>query len=131
VNSSAGASSHSSVLRRSLPPEQPAYDAFSLELTHSEVQTRDAKTLCFRVQEGKQLTAKPGQFLTFHLNIDGNRVVRCYSICSSRSILIMSKSPQNERKTATLPFFSMRGTGLRYRKRTFRTFYFDETVTAS
>ncbi len=47
------------------------------------MQTRDAKTLCFRVQEDKQLAAKPGQFLTFHLNIDGNRVVRCYSICSS------------------------------------------------
>jgi len=47
------------------------------------VQTHDAKTLCFRVQEGKQLIAKPGQFLTFHLDIDGKRVVRSYSICSS------------------------------------------------
>src|SRR5260370_18658795 len=58
-------------------------DTFSLELIRSEVQTHDAKTLCFRVQDGKQLVAKPGQFLTFHLNIDGNQVVRCYSICSS------------------------------------------------
>jgi glycine betaine catabolism B len=58
-------------------------DRFSLELIRSEVQTPDAKTLCFRVQEGKPLFAKPGQFLTFHLNIDGKRISRCYSICSS------------------------------------------------
>jgi ferredoxin-NADP reductase len=83
VSSSPGASSHSSVPRRSLQVVQPNSNTFSLELIHSEVQTCDAKTLCFRVQEGKQLMAKPGQFLTFHLNIDGNRVVRCYSICSS------------------------------------------------
>ena len=83
VRSSAGTSSHSSVPRRSLPVVQPDSDTFSLELIRSEVQTRDAKTLCFRVQEGKQLMAKPGQFLTLHLNIEGNRVARCYSICSS------------------------------------------------
>jgi ferredoxin-NADP reductase len=58
-------------------------DTFSLELIRSEVQTPDAKTLCFRVQHGKPLLAKPGQFLTFHLNIDGKQISRCYSICSS------------------------------------------------
>jgi ferredoxin-NADP reductase len=58
-------------------------DTFSLELIRSEAQTHDAKTLCFRIQDGKQMIAKPGQFLTFHLNIGGNQVVRCYSICSS------------------------------------------------
>ena len=82
-SSSAGASSHSSGPRRSLPVVQPASNTFSLELIHSEEQTRDAKTLRFQVQEGKQLTAKPGQFLTLHFNIDGNRVARSYSICSS------------------------------------------------
>ena len=83
AGSSVGTSSRSSDPQRSLPVLQPAPNTFSLELVRSEVQTRDAKTLCFRVQEGKQLMAKPGQFLTFDLNIDGNRVVRCYSICSS------------------------------------------------
>jgi ferredoxin-NADP reductase len=58
-------------------------DTFSLELIRSEVQTPDAKTLCFRVQDGKPLLAKPGQFLTLHLNIDGKQIFRCYSICSS------------------------------------------------
>lgn len=81
--SSAGVSSPSSVPQRPLPVVQAASDAFSLELIRSEEQTRDARTLCFRIQEGKQMVAKPGQFLTFHLNIDGNRVARCYSICSS------------------------------------------------
>ena len=58
-------------------------DTFSLELIRSEVQTNDAKTLCFRVQDGKPLVARPGQFLTFQLNIGGKQVFRCYSICSS------------------------------------------------
>src|SRR5260370_18837320 len=61
-----------------LPVAKPHSDTFSLELIRSEVQTHDAKTLCFRIQDGKQLLAKPGQFLTFHLNIDGNQVVLCY-----------------------------------------------------
>jgi uncharacterized membrane protein YhdT len=103
--SSVGTSSRSSDPQRSLPVLQPAPNTFSLKLIRSEVQTRDAKTLCFRVQEGKQPMAKPGQFLTFDLNIDGNRVVRCYSICSSHSILTMFKSLQSERKTVTFPFF--------------------------
>src|SRR5260370_6507628 len=62
---------------------KPRSDTFYLELVRSEVQTPDAKTLCFRVQQGKQLIAKPGQFLTFHLDIDGKQVARSYSICSS------------------------------------------------
>jgi ferredoxin-NADP reductase len=83
VRSPAGNSSRFSPPRSSLPVTKPHSDSFSLELIRSEVQTHDAKTLCFRIQDGKHLTAKPGQFLTFHLNIDGNQVVRCYSICSS------------------------------------------------
>jgi ferredoxin-NADP reductase len=65
------------------PVSKPRPDTFSLELLRSEVQTPDTKTLCFRVQESKQLIAKPGQFLTFHLSVDGKHVARSYSICSS------------------------------------------------
>ena len=83
VGSPASSSSRSSSPRPSLPVTRPLSDTFSLQLMRSEEQTHDAKTLCFRIQDGKQLMAKPGQFLTFHLNIDGNQVVRCYSICSS------------------------------------------------
>jgi ferredoxin-NADP reductase/uncharacterized membrane protein len=83
AGSAAGNASPSS--SQSSPPvvAKSHSDTFSLELIRSEVQTHDAKTLCFRVQDGKQLVAKPGQFLTFHLNIDGKQVFRCYSICSS------------------------------------------------
>ena len=83
VRSPASNPSRSSSPRPSLPVTKPLSDTFSMELMRSEEQTHDAKTLCFRIQDGKQLMAKPGQFLTFHLNIDGNQVVRCYSICSS------------------------------------------------
>jgi ferredoxin-NADP reductase len=62
---------------------KPRSNTFALELVRSEVQTPDAKTLCFRVQDDKKLIAKPGQFLTLHLNIDGKQVARSYSICSS------------------------------------------------
>jgi ferredoxin-NADP reductase len=62
---------------------KPRSESFSLELVRSEAQTPDAKTLCFRVQGSRQLVAKPGQFLTFHLDIDGKQVARSYSICSS------------------------------------------------
>ena len=61
----------------------PRVDTFSLELIRIEDQTHDAKTLCFRLPEGRRLHAKPGQFLTFHLNIDGKQAIRSYSICTS------------------------------------------------
>ena len=83
TGSSADILPRSSIPLRLPPAVQPASNTFALELVRAEVQTRDAKTLCFRIQGGKQLVARPGQFLTFHLNIDGNRVARCYSICSS------------------------------------------------
>src|SRR4030095_4653149 len=67
----------------SQPVSKPRSDTFSLELVRSEWQTPEAKTLGFRVQQGKQLIAKPGQFLTFHLDFDGKQVARSYSICSS------------------------------------------------
>jgi ferredoxin-NADP reductase len=80
---SASALSPSSSLPPSLPLVKPRAETFSLELTSVEAQTHDAKTLRFRLPEGRHLRAKPGQFLTFHLNIDGDQVIRSYSICSS------------------------------------------------
>ena len=69
--------------RSTQPTSKLRSDSFSLELVRNEVQTPDARTLCFRVQDGKQLIAKPGQFLTLHLDIEGKQVARSYSICSS------------------------------------------------
>jgi glycine betaine catabolism B len=60
-----------------------ASGVFSLELAAIDAQTSDAKSLSFRVPDGISLRAKPGQFLTFHLDIDGKKVIRSYTICSS------------------------------------------------
>ena len=131
VRSSASNSSPSCSPRPSLPVTKPLSDTFSLELMRSEEQTHDAKTLCFRIQDGKQLMAKPGQFLTFHLNIDGKQVVRCYSICSSPLktdyIEITPKRTQNGYASdflneRALPGLVIRASGPAGK------FYFDEKV---
>jgi ferredoxin-NADP reductase/mono/diheme cytochrome c family protein len=54
-----------------------------LRLVRVDPQTPNAKTLRFLVPEGFRFTSKPGQFLTFSWLIDGQKLVRSYSICSS------------------------------------------------
>ena len=58
-------------------------DSVILQLVRVERQTKDAKTLCFRVPQEHRLSFRPGQFMTFRWPIDGQTVPRCYSICSS------------------------------------------------
>jgi ferredoxin-NADP reductase len=60
-----------------------AKSAMSLLLVQTEQQTNDTKTLRFRLPEERRLSAKPGQFLTFQWQIDGQRVTRSYTISSS------------------------------------------------
>ena len=55
----------------------------SLLLVQTEQQTNDTKTLRFQLPEERRLSAKPGQFLTFHWQIDGQRVTRSYTVSSS------------------------------------------------
>ena len=62
---------------------QSASQPFFLALTHIHQQTPDARTLTFSLPRDMRLRAKPGQFLTFHLNIGGKKVIRSYTICSS------------------------------------------------
>src|SRR5579863_2247137 len=54
-----------------------------LRLASITPQTPDSKTLRFIVPDGRKLSARPGQFLTFSLLFDGKKVIRSYSICSS------------------------------------------------
>ena len=54
-----------------------------LQLASITQQASDAKTLRFVVPDGRKLTARPGQFLTFSFLFDGQKVIRSYSICSS------------------------------------------------
>jgi ferredoxin-NADP reductase len=131
VRSPASNSSRSSSPQPSLPVTKPHSDTFSLELIRNEVQTQDTNTLCFRIQDGKQLMAKPGQFLTFHLNIDGNQVVRCYSICSSPLktdyVEITPKRTQNGYASDFLNERAMPGLIIRASGPAGK-FYFDEKV---
>jgi ferredoxin-NADP reductase len=54
-----------------------------LLLAQTEQQTPDTKTLRFQVLDEGRFCAKPGQFLTFQWTIDGQRVLRSYTISSS------------------------------------------------
>jgi ferredoxin-NADP reductase/mono/diheme cytochrome c family protein len=54
-----------------------------LRLASVTQQASDAKTLRFIVADGRKLSARPGQFLTFSFLFDGKKVIRSYSICSS------------------------------------------------
>jgi ferredoxin-NADP reductase len=54
-----------------------------LQLARIDVQTHDTKTLRFLVAAKDRLSARPGQFLTFHWQIAGKAVPRSYSISSS------------------------------------------------
>jgi ferredoxin-NADP reductase len=54
-----------------------------LRLVSVTPQTPDAKTLRFVAVGDRKIDARPGQFLTFSLQVDGKKVARSYSICSS------------------------------------------------
>ncbi len=54
-----------------------------LELIRTERQTHDAISLRFRVPEASRFFARPGQFLTFHWLLNGQKLVRSYSLSSS------------------------------------------------
>jgi hypothetical protein len=54
-----------------------------LLLSRTHEQTRDSRTLRFLLPRGNGFHPRPGQFLTFNWVLDGKRIARCYSICSS------------------------------------------------
>ncbi len=54
-----------------------------LRLVDITQQTSDSKTLRFALPPGSNITARPGQFLSFTFLYDGRKETRCYSICSS------------------------------------------------
>ncbi len=56
---------------------------FPLILSRIQRQTHDSKTLRFIVPQNMRWSARAGQFLTFEWMIDGKRIARSYSICSS------------------------------------------------
>lgn len=68
-----------------LTDREKANTPMNLLLANIERQTHDTKTLRFQVPKERRLRAKPGQFLTFQWMIDGQRIVRSYTISSSPS----------------------------------------------
>jgi glycine betaine catabolism B len=54
-----------------------------LLLSRTKEQTHDSKTLRFLLPQGNGFHPRPGQFLTFNWILDGKRIARSYSICSS------------------------------------------------
>jgi ferredoxin-NADP reductase len=54
-----------------------------LLLSRIQEQTHDSRTLRFLLPQGNGFHPRPGQFLTFNWILDGKRIARPYSICSS------------------------------------------------
>ncbi len=46
-------------------------------------ETHDVKSFFFRSPQGRAFVFEPGQFVTLELEIDGERINRCYTISSS------------------------------------------------
>jgi glycine betaine catabolism B len=67
----------------SVTNRENAKGPMNLLLAQIEQQTHDTKTLRFQIPNERQLRAKPGQFMTFQWTIDGQRVIRSYTVSSS------------------------------------------------
>ncbi len=115
----------------SLTNRADATDPMSLLLEQIEQQTHDTKTLRFQLPKQRQLRAKPGQFLTFHWTIDGERVMRSYTVSSSpihrNYVEITPKRMENGRVSVFLndrakPGLRVEASG------PYGQFYFDETL---
>lgn len=65
--------------------KEKATDSRYINLTVKEVirETEDAVTLVFDQPESGNLSYKPGQFITLIITIDGKKIRRAYSLCSS------------------------------------------------
>src|SRR5271168_3011146 len=114
-----------------LTGRENAKDPMSLLLAQIEQQTHDTKTLRFQIPKERQLRAKPGQFLTFQWTIDGQRVMRSYTISSSpihRNYVEIT--PKRAENGCVSVFLNERAKpGLRVEARgPYGQFYFDETV---
>jgi len=56
----------------------------SLQCCQVRQETHDVKSFFFRSLAGHAFRFSPGQFLTLELDVDGQRVNRCYTISSPR-----------------------------------------------
>ena len=112
-------------------PRKNANSPMTLRLVEIVPETHDTKTLRFLLPPGRPLQAKPGQFLAFQWIIDGQRVLRSYTISSSPvhtdHVEITPKRVENGRVSRFLHDEAKTGliveaTG------PYGRFYFDETL---
>src|SRR5438270_2450948 len=104
-------------------------DVLNLILARIEPQTHDAKTLRFLLPRGKDIAARPGQFLTFEWMIDGKRMTRSYTICSSPNRQgFIDITPKRMENGCVSRFLNDRASvGLQVKARgPYGRFYFDE-----
>jgi ferredoxin-NADP reductase len=108
---------------------RPRQSSIRLQLARIDRQTHDTKTLRFVLSEADRLFARPGQFLVFQWNIDGELVPRSYSISSSPAqsayVEITSKRVPNGHVSAFLNDRAAVGLVVEA-KGPFGRFYFDE-----
>ena len=67
-------------------PQPPAWDPDAddvLVCREVRVETHDVKSFVFSAAEPRLFQYKPGQFMTFDLEIEGQRISRCYTLSSS------------------------------------------------
>lgn len=105
-------------------------ETVSLTLARIDPQTPDAKTLRFVLPQGRQLRARPGQFLTFEWLIEGKKVIRSYSICSSPAQTgYVEITPKRVEKGCVSTFLNDRAkVGLPVKARgPYGKFYFDQS----
>ncbi|HWO35289.1 MAG TPA: FAD-binding oxidoreductase, partial [Candidatus Acidoferrum sp.] len=115
----------------SLTNGENAKDSMNLLLAQIEQQTHDTRTLRFEIPKERQLRAKPGQFLTFQWSIDGQRLMRSYTISSSPMHgNYVEITPKRMENGCVSVFLNERAKpGLRVEARgPYGQFYFDETV---
>jgi ferredoxin-NADP reductase len=115
----------------SLTNRENAKDPMNLLLAQIEQQTHDTKTLRFQIQKERQFRAKPGQFLTFQWPIDGQRVMRSYTISSSpiHSNYVEITPKRMEHGCASIFLNELAKPGLRVEASgPYGQFYFDEML---
>ena len=101
-----------------------------LRLTQTAQQTRDTRTIRFRLLNGRHFRAKPGQLLRFQWTINGQRIPRSYTISSSPIhegyVEITAKCVENGQVSAFLNGVAMPGLEVEA-SGPYGKFYFDES----
>lgn len=105
-------------------------ETLTLTLARIDPQTPDAKTLRFLLPQVQRPWARPGQFLTFEWLIEGKKVIRSYSICSSPAQAgYIEITPKRVENGCVSTFLNDRATvGLAVKARgPYGKFYFDQS----